>query len=61
MCGLHIINLNKSVGPGTHWFAIHIKPDLIAYFVSFRLYLHKEVVDSSNLFNVKYLYNSSYY
>ena len=59
--GFYVINLDDSYGPGTHWVAMCIKPDIIGYIDSFGLRPPEEVVQLSNVLGFNYIYNSSQY
>ena len=56
--GFYVINLDINIGPGTHWVAMNIKPNIIEYF---DINCPQEVVHLSNKFGVNYVYNSSHY
>ena len=64
--GAYIVNLQDSLGPGTHWIALYLKNNKVIYFDSFGAeYIPKEVKDfigikqdiKTNIFRIQY-YNS---
>ena len=56
--GYYVIDLDDSLGSGTHWVVMNIKRDIIEYFNSFGLNCLEEVIRVSNRLN---LYNSTEY
>ena len=56
--GYYVIDLDDSLGSGTHWLVMNIKRDIIEYFDSFGLNCLEEFIRVSNRLN---LYSSTKY
>lgn len=59
--GYYVINLDDSMGSGTHWVVMNIRRDIIEYFDSFGLNCPEEIIRVSNRLNLNYIYNSTPY